>query len=435
MKTSLITTIFFLSFYSLSVSAQDYFFCESGSDRNDGKTEQSPFKSVEKLFATFKWMNGGDRVLLCRGGKFEYSGAKKLFNYRCSAEKTCTISDYGAKSSPAPELIYTGTHSGLWFSDAPKNRADGGYNISNIKLKSDKKTGYGIFIADEVNDFHVDNVHVEGFGVGFNSAGSGPNPFTNRMHDRVSLTNSIVINNSQQGFLGACNDCLIENNLFKNNGYGRAIFHHNIYVGAASNARYQNITIRNNRLYQSAMVNNECAGTSLVAHGNIDNLTIEDNILEEDKHAVQGHCNGNSVAQGYGEKVDESFNNVIIRRNKLTNLGAVGIGCASCNGALIVDNIIIDKSGVMNRGIAVPERREESVKSNKVVISNNRIYMINSSGAALRLGGVNTFNVSDNIIMVPDADVIENCFKLTDANANTDISSNECLSIKADADW
>ena len=372
MKTSLITTIFFLSFYSLSVSAQDFFFCESGSDRNDGKTEQSPFKSVEKLFATFKWMNGGDRVLLCRGGKFEYSGAKKLFNYRCSAEKPCSISDYGDKNSPAPEIRYKGTHSVLWFSDAPKNRADGGYNISNIKLISDQKTGYAIFIADEVNDFHVDNVHVEGF--------------TNRMHDRVSLTNSTIINNSAQGFLGACNDCLIENNLFQNNGYARAIYNHNIYVGSASTARYKNMTIRNNKLYQSAIVDGQCMGTSLTAHGNIDNLIIEDNEIREDKHAVHGHCYGINVAPGYGEKYDESFKNVVIQ-------------------------------------------------SDNVEIKNNRIFMVNSSGAALRLGGLNVFQVTENIIWIPDADVIENCFKLTETNANTDMSSNECLSIDGDIEW
>lgn len=435
MKTSLITTIFFLSFYSLSVSAQDFFFCESGSDRNDGKTEQSPFKSVEKLFATFKWMNGGDRVLLCRGGKFEYSGAKKLFNYRCSAEKPCSISDYGDKNSPAPEIRYKGTHSVLWFSDAPKNRADGGYNISNIKLISDQKTGYAIFIADEVNDFHVDNVHVEGFGIGFHSAGSGPNPFTNRMHDRVSLTNSTIINNSAQGFLGACNDCLIENNLFQNNGYARAIYNHNIYVGSASTARYKNMTIRNNKLYQSAIVDGQCMGTSLTAHGNIDNLIIEDNEIREDKHAVHGHCYGINVAPGYGEKYDESFKNVVIQRNKVTNLGAVGIGCTSCDGVRISENTIIDYSSVMNRGIAVPERAEESVKSDNVEIKNNRIFMVNSSGAALRLGGLNVFQVTENIIWIPDADVIENCFKLTETNANTDMSSNECLSIDGDIEW
>ncbi|MBL1457691.1 MAG: right-handed parallel beta-helix repeat-containing protein [Methylophaga sp.] len=436
MKTCLLAlTMFFIGSHSLASSGQNYFFCDSGSDKHNGKSELAPFKSVEKLFEVFKWMDAGDSILLCRGGKFEYSHSKKLYNYRCTADKPCTITDYGDKNAPRPELHYSGTHSGLWFSDAPKFRADGGYNISNIKLTSEQQEGYAIFIADEVNDFHVDNVHVEGFGIGFHSAGSGPNPFTNRMHDRVSLTNSIIINNSAQGFLGACNDCLIENNVFENNGYARAIFNHNIYVGFPSSKRYKNMTIRNNKLYQSAMFGDECAGTSLVAHGNIDNLIIEDNLLKEDKHAVQGHCYGISIAQGYGDKVDESFHNVIIRRNRLINLGAVGIGCASCNSAIITENVIIDESGVMTRGIAVPERAEESIKSNNILIAKNKIYMVNSTGAAISLGGQHVFKVTDNVIRVPDAKVLENCFKLAGANANNDMSSNECLSHDSKVNW
>lgn len=427
--------MFIISSHSLVANAQNIYFCASGSDKNNGKSEAAPFKSVEKLFEVFNWMDAGSSILLCRGGRFEFSQSKKLFNYRCTAEKPCTISDYGDKNSPRPELHYTGTHSGLWFSDAPKYRADGGYNISNIKLTSEQREGFAIFIADVVNDFHVDNVHVEGFAIGFHSAGSGPNPFTNRMHDRVSLTNSKIINNSKQGFLGACNDCLIENNIFENNGYARAIFHHNIYIGSPSSKRYQNMTIRNNKLYQSAMFGGRCMGTSLSAHGNIDNLIIEDNEIREDNNAVHGYCYGINVAPGYGEKVDESFKNVVIQRNKLINLGAVAIGCTSCDGVKILDNTIIDYSSVMKRGIAVPERTEESVKSNDVLIANNKIFMVNSTGAAIRLGGENIYQVNNNKIRVPDATLIENCFKLTDANSNTDMSTNECFSHSGEIDW
>lgn len=100
-------------------------------------------------------MEGGDSLLLCRGGKFQYSQAKKLFNYKCSADKPCTISDYGKEGLASPILHYTGTHAGLWFSDSPNNHADGGYNISNLTLISDQNQGSGILIADDVDDFHV----------------------------------------------------------------------------------------------------------------------------------------------------------------------------------------------------------------------------------------------------------------------------------------
>ncbi len=422
---SILLSVLFLGLFSVSANAQDYYFCDNGNDKNDGKSEASPFKTVSKLYERFRNMEGGDSLLLCRGGKFQYSQAKKLFNYKCSADKPCTISDYGKEGLASPILHYTGTHAGLWFSDSPNNHADGGYNISNLTLISDQNQGSGILIADDVDDFHVKNVHVEGFRIGFNSAGAGDGGNGNRMSDRISLTNSTIINNADQGFIGACNDCLIENNNFENNGFAREIFNHNIYLG--SRTRHTNMIIRSNTLYKSTNINGQCKGVSLVAHGNIDNLTIENNHIKEDKNAVHGHCFGISVDPGYSD-TDESFRNVVIRSNTLINMGSIGIGCSSCDGAKITENIIIDENGVMGRAIVVPSRTENSVKSRNVEISRNTIKMINDSIASVVIEGENPFNISGNEIKVAiksDGTAAE-CFRRRGANTNTDVSNNSC---------
>ncbi|MBL1457690.1 MAG: right-handed parallel beta-helix repeat-containing protein [Methylophaga sp.] len=426
---SILLSLLFLGLFSASANAQNYYFCDNGNDNNDGKSQASPKKSVSKMFDTFRGMNGGDSILLCRGGNFEQSSAKKLFNYNCSADKPCTISDYGDENLSAPVIHYTGTHASLWFSDSQTFNADGGYNISNLTLISKQKKGYAIFIADDVDDFHVDNVHVEGFGIGFHSAGSGPGGNGNRMHDRVTLTNSTIINNADQGFLGGCNDCRLENNIFENNGYAREIFNHNIYVANGTpTSRFRNMTIRNNTLYKSTIIDGQCKGVSLVVHGNHDNLIIENNHIKEDKGAVHGHCFGISVDPGYGSKVDESFRNVVIRGNTLVNMGSIGIGCSSCDGALITNNTIIDENGIMGRAIVVPSRTEDSVKSKNVSISNNTIKMVNDEIAAVVIEGENRFKVTGNNIQVAlksDGTAAE-CFRRREANSDTDVSNNSC---------
>ncbi|MBF6651281.1 right-handed parallel beta-helix repeat-containing protein, partial [Methylobacter sp. BlB1] len=231
--------------------------------------------------------------------------------------------------------------------------------------------GNGIFLFNDVDYVTIEGVTIDGFDIGIYSAGANPpNPGANKINENVVLRNSQIMNNKGQGWLGGCNDCVIDNNKFINNGFGQKIFNHNIYISGANNS---GITISNNILNKSAFVAGKCAGVSLVVHGVVQDLTIKDNTVFEDIGAAEQTCWGISVDPGYA--TEESFSNVIITGNKVTNVGNVGIGCASCTDLQILNNIITHSQDFSFTGIKVPVRAEDTVKSDRILITGNYIEL------------------------------------------------------------
>lgn len=423
--TALITTLL-LFLASSSLFAQNYYVCDTGgNDNNDGRSESNPFQSYDKGMNTFNKMSGGDSVLFCRGGVFPLAKDKKLSNRNCNASSVCTVADYGDSDKEKPYIVATDRIAAFWFNDGPNYSEDGGYTIKNLILRSNR--GAGVYFYNDVNDVLLENLHIEGFNVGIYLAGAnGISSTANMAHDRVIIRKSVIINNSTQGLLGGCNDCLIEDNVFQNNGFDKAIFNHNIYIESSvheQNFRNRNIIVRNNALYQSAIVNGVCSGTSFTVHGMIDNLTIENNIIREDKGAVSGYCWGISVSPGNG--LDESYHNLVIRGNKLVNVGNTAIGCASCSGVIIENNIIIDDGNTLLSGITVPNKKEDSVKSKNVIIQNNQIVLNNPLGTGITVAGENAFVVDNNQIHQSESSRVD-CIKKKDANVDTDTSTNTC---------
>src|SRR5690606_4641636 len=147
--------------------------------------------------------------------------------------------------------------------------------------------------------------------------------------------------------------CLIENNYFENNGTHPSL-DHNIYL-AQKDVPARGIIIRNNTLYRSAIVDAKCQGVSLVGHGLLEDVLIENNVVKEDAGKVTGGCWGISIEPGYN-KVDESFRNIVIRNNKIINVGGNAIGCASCDGVVVEGNEIIDEVKMLTAGIKIPVR-------------------------------------------------------------------------------
>jgi Right handed beta helix region len=417
----------FLTLASSSLLAQNYYFCDSGNDNNDG-SKSSPFKSYEKAMNTFNSMSGGDSVLLCRGGVFPITSGKIVYNKNCSATSACTLADYGDATLNRPQISATSTSVFFFKTPGP----DGGYNFKNLILISpiSKNKKAGIFLYNDVDDVTVNNVHIEGFRHGVHSAGSVASSSGNRANDRIVLKNSTIINNYDQGWLGGCNDCLVENNQFENNGFASKIFNHNIYISSPVKEQSfsnSNMTFRGNTLYKSAIVDGKCSGVSLVAHGILKNLTIENNLIKEDNGKTTPHCWGIGIDPG--NKLDESFTNVIVRNNKLLNMGNTAIGCSSCDGLLIEGNTIIDENEILSGGIVVPTKHDEGVLTDNVKIRNNTIIMSimnKSNSTGIKIGGENQFSVTNNIISRPQGSNSTSCISKRGANINTDTSSNIC---------
>ena len=415
-----------LILFSAATQAQNYYICDTGDDANDGKSESKPFKTHTKAMATFNKMFAGDSILYCRGGKFYADTHIRTINTRCGASNVCTIADYGSAEKTKP-IIYGVGEIPFNFQNGGDSKPDGGYVLKNLDLIAIEPSDAGIMLYNEVNDLVVDNFHIEGFNIGFYSAGANKSSSSNRKNDRIVLKNSTIINNKRQGWLGGCNDCLIENNHFENNG-NLPVYDHNIYIDSPAKEQSfynQGITIRNNTLTKANIVNGKCSGVSLVVHGIIKDLVIDNNLIKEEAGKVTTDCWGIGVDPG--NKLDESFVNVKITNNKLINVGNTGIGCASCVNVLISNNTIIDEGDILRSGISVPNKKsEDSIKSKNVVIENNKIILNHDLGYGINLGGSNPFEVRNNNISTNVAKNRSNCFMLTDANKDINVSNNNC---------
>jgi hypothetical protein len=366
-----IAVIFLSCLFSVSSFAQDYYVCNNGSNTNTGLSPSEPWATFDFAIGKFNALNAGDSILFCRGGKFT-SSYQRIFNQKFTAELPGTIGDYlplGA-SPEAPVPVIAGSTSGaLNFQDGGNADADGGYVVRNLILQG-VGSGRGVFMFNDVNDVTLDNVRVDGFGVGVYSAGTNAlNPGADGNNDRITLINSEVVNNTGSGWLGGGNNIAIKNNRFDNNGSREPIHDHNIYVSHIHDSE-----IDGNTLTRSSQIDGRCGGVSLVAHGIIDNLRITNNVVSEKIGAARPVCWGISVDPGYAS--EESFNNIVISGNAVSNVGNVSIGCASCTHAWIIDNIITHAQDFGATAIAVPVRAEDAVKSAKVLIGGNDITLV-----------------------------------------------------------
>ena len=424
-------SLFFVAISLILISSesysQNYYICDAtGSDDNDGLTENTALKTFDKAINLFNSINGGDKVLFCKGSTFPIINDKRIYNVNCSATNPCTLDAYGDDSDENPIFYVSSRLTALNFTNGGSAKEDGGYVIKNLTLFSEEGGRNGVFLYNDVDDVVIDGLHIEGFEHGvYSGQGSWElDGNANAMNDRIILKNSVIMNNSLQGWLGSCNDCLIENNHFENNGFYRHLKYHNLYLTSAQD-RYiaQNVTIKNNTFYKSAIIDGQCKGVSVVVHGKYKNLNIENNVVKEDLGKVSGYCWGISVDPGYAK--EEAFYNVRINNNTLINVGNIAIGCASCSGVNIEENTIIDEGQVLRAGIKVPVREEDSVKSKDVVISNNKVVFDNAGGVGIDVGGDHISKVLGNTIYQPINSEYD-CINAHSANVGIDISSNNC---------
>jgi len=418
-----------LAISASAASAQNYYVCDNGDDNNNGRSETSPFRSYEKAMDTFDKMSAGDNILFCRGGKFEITERKWIANSRCNAEKPCAIQSYGDESLDKPMLISNG-ETAINFQNSGSSKPDGGYIVRDLMIISNASRHSGIAMYNDVDDLLIENVHIEGFSVGIHAAGANsPEQGSNQANDRIIVRNSTIINNAHQGWLGGCNDCLIHNNTFENNGFKGPILYHNIYISSPTKSqdfKNSNIKFSNNIIKHSTRVDGICQGASLVVHGIIRNLEIVDNSIIEDKGKAGSACWG--IAVDPGNNLNESFIGLTIKRNTVRNVGGLGIGCASCKDVLIADNIIIDESDIIRNAIAVPNKPEDSLKSENVTIRNNKIINNHQLGVGIMLGGQNRFSATGNDISLSSTDSRAACIRGLDANLKIDVSKNTCNS-------
>jgi hypothetical protein len=264
----------------------------------------------------------------------------------------------------------------------------------DVRSKTGGHSGNGFFIYNDVKDVLVCGMSITGFGIGFHAAGSNaPAAGSDGKNARVVLRNSYIANNGDQGWLGGCDGCGVEYSKFENNGFKQTVLNHNIYFSPRG---ADGMFARGNDLYKNAIVNGKCESVSLVVHGQLTNLTIEGNTVREDVGKVGVGCWGIAVDSGYAGEA-EGFKNVIIRRNKVTNVGNLGIGLNACQNCLVENNVIVQTQAIESAMIAAPDRSRESndLAMTGITIRNNTMYAKSTARVTgVSLGGEGSGHVA-----------------------------------------
>ena len=126
--------LFFLPllFIVFSVKATDYYISSAGNDNNNGQSASSPWRSIQKLNASFSSLRAGDRVLFNRGDVF-YGSINVTQSGNSSSP--ITIGAYGSGANPVISGFttvssWTSLGGNIWESPAVSNLAD--CNMVNI---------------------------------------------------------------------------------------------------------------------------------------------------------------------------------------------------------------------------------------------------------------------------------------------------------------
>jgi hypothetical protein len=420
MKNAILSLGFTLVAATLSTSATaaTYYFsdcatgatsCTPGNDSNSGTSASSPFRSISKLTSMFNNGAPGDKFLLARGGAWA-NVSMLLRNYKTNATSPVVLDAYTPPSGATAKPILRASQGARLLDFEDSGAADAGYLIQNIDLRGDNVGEAGLFTWGNVSDITLNNMTIQGFRLGIQCTVN---------NQRVNVRNSTFKGNSSQGILWECANSVIENNTFDNNGFGEPIFDHSIYVNSSDNGA-KNVTIRGNTLINNALNNGKCAAVPLVAHGNIDGLVIENNLVYQAPNTSLDTCWGIAVDAGYGTA--ESFKRVVIRGNTVVNVGGIGIGCSSCISPIIENNVVVQESGPYLTGIAIPDRPASTGDAADTggIIRNNSIYFgspkSGSVGVALVNGSVKSgsnVQVVSNLIHFGSGDADHQCFNTT----------------------
>jgi hypothetical protein len=332
------------------------------------------------LITQYNLLHAGDRILVAKGSILDCSSltGAKIFNTSCQSTNPCVLDSYTPPWASGDEGQPVLHNLKLDFENGGAAVHDEGYVVRNLELRADASLNIdcGIFFYNDVDYVLLENLRINGYGIGVQCAGSNPPnpPNTDTLNEHITLRNSTITNNSNQGLLSGCSDFLIQGNTFDNNGFALAKFNHNIYLGAGQGAH--DVVVWGNALHHSAVINGKCAGVSLVAHGTWSNALVAYNRVEEDLGGVENGCWGISFDDAY--TLAESFRGTVIRGNVVINVGNVAIGATSCPDCVIENNVIInEQSGFGVTGISVPDRVRDAddAKDDNVTIRNNSIYM------------------------------------------------------------
>ncbi|MBI5256910.1 MAG: right-handed parallel beta-helix repeat-containing protein [Burkholderiales bacterium] len=350
--------------------------CVPGNNANPGTSPAAPKQNMSGM--NVNTLPAGTQLLFATGGAWTEFGMI-ISNPNVTATQPLVFSSYatpwGGNTKPWLK-VNTGLRMMFVFGWYQEAQNDGGYTLRGLKLDGqDLFPDAGVFIANNVHDVLLEDMEITGFGIGVQAQQNGPHPVT------YTLRNSYIHRNSRMGLLGDGTDVVIENNLFEANNFSGSGFNHAIYLGGHG----RNGTVRNNRFMRNSVVNGVCTGGNVTVHGQWDGLVIDNNIIEQDNSA--DGCYGFSINGGYDTA--EWFRNVVVRNNRVINLGGCSICLTSAPGVVVENNLIVSNRTGFHYAIVIPDRPRgagDDADGNAVIRNNTVVFhQAGSEGVAIVL--------------------------------------------------
>ena len=383
--------------------------CVAGSDSNNGTSAATPWRSCAQVSQRFAGLAAGDQVLFARGAVFPACSLYALSNASSRKDAPITLGAYlppwAGAIAPNPTLQGTTTWYTLGFLNSGDATHDEGYVVQDLHF-----VGLGVIaplpaiaLGNDVDYVTIQRVEIEQHLGGIQCTGGTNHPLvagSDGLSEHMVIRNSNIHHNRGIGVLTSCNDTLIENNTFDNNGVG--MLDHHIYVDDASLNNMAltttQIVIRGNTLTNNASYANAaalvptagaCAATAIVVHGLKVGVTIENNLVSEPTPPRTNGCWGISVDSGgyTGIYAREGFSNVVIRGNSVINY-AMGIGVDLCSRCTIENNSVYSEYAGGATGINAPAKYFEAVAAgnstnDELVVRNNSIYLKSPTSASV----------------------------------------------------
>ena len=401
------------SFYLSDCQAGATAGCVPGDDNNAGTSAANPWRSIAKLNTRVEGLSAGDRILFARGASFT-DASIPVYIPRSNRHKPVVFESYAPSwgvNAPKPILTTAKDKDGFSFADGGNADHDEGYVVRGLDLRGTAGTGSGIFIFNDVDYVTLEDMSLTGFALGVQCSGANtPEPGAKGWNAYIALRNSRIANNASQGILTKCSEMSVENNVFDDNGYERAMLDHNVYIEGGEHVVFRGNAIINNGRHDRVAL--KCQSVPLVVHGTVRDLVIENNFIGE-SNAADG-CWGLTVDVVNDNDSTDGFQDVVIRGNRIVNVGGLGIGMVGCQRCAIENNHIVwtTKSKIDRVGIAVPNRptvpspTDHDLKSDQIAIRNNSIYL---AGATAHTSGIlsaddgNGHSVVSNLIVMDAA--------------------------------
>jgi len=385
--------------------------CVAGNDAALGTSPDQPWQSWGKARSRFESMAAGSSVAFCDGGSWTGAGTAPNTYYRntqCSAASTCDWRNYPTawgngvrpkiQLAPGYEFLAMG-----WY----ENYANviHGFRFFNLDIRGQSADGLathenGIQLWGGVTDVDLCNLEVH------HGVATAVGIITSSTTARITLRDSYVHDNRGTTICVVCggaDDFLVSHNVFDRNGAAN-MFSHAIYFsqafdepqcgnGETAVGHYcpnRRLRVTDNVITRTAWGSGAtCLGVALVAHDVFDDVLIANNLISEPEGAPGAGCYGIGWSNG-GEAAQ--FSNLVIRGNRLFNMGGIGIAVMGAANVLIENNVIASPSFTYSwTGIAYPQAPYApgvDRQSNNGTVRNNTIYLPDGGDGEFAISGV-----------------------------------------------